>query len=194
MLCNLVLNGQIEAMREIPWTPGKEYEVVTISIDPREAFNVAREKKAVYVGSYDRPAPGWHFLTDHKGNAKRLAEQVGFNYRYDSRIEQYAHPAAIMVLTPAGKMARYLYGVRFKARDVRFALAEASEGRSTLSVEKLLLYCYQYDPQSNSYVLFAANFMRAGGILTVLVLGAFLYRMIRQDRASRPVLARREGT
>ena len=100
MLCTLILNGQTEALRAIPWTPGKEYEVVTISIDPRESFDVAQKKKAVYMGSFERPAPGWHFLTDRDGNVKRLAKQVGFNYRYDPRIEQYAHAAAIMVLTP----------------------------------------------------------------------------------------------
>jgi protein SCO1/2 len=189
MLCTLILNGQVEAMREMPWTPGKEYEIVTISIDPREAFNAARDKKLVYLGSYDRPAPGWHFLTDHKGNAQRLADQIGFRYRYDQRIEQYAHAAAIMILTPAGKMARYLYGVRFKSRDLRFALAEASEGRFTLTVEKLLLFCYQYDPHANSYVLFATNFMRAGGILTVLLLGTFIYGMFRKERKAAAIAA-----
>ena len=92
MLCTLVLNGQTEALRDIPWTPGSEYEIVTISIDPRESFADARKKKAVYLGSYDRPAPGWHFLADRDGNAQRLAKQVGFNYKYDPRQEQYAHP------------------------------------------------------------------------------------------------------
>ena len=129
MLCTLILNGQTEAMRQIPWTPGNEYEIVTISIDPRETFSDARKKKAVYLGSFDRPAPGWHFLADHDGNALRLAQQVGVKYRYDPRQEQYAHPAVVMILTPEGRMARYLYGVRYSPRDIRFALAEASEGR-----------------------------------------------------------------
>jgi protein SCO1/2 len=182
MLCTLVLNGQTEAMRAIPWTPGKEYEVVTISIDPRESFDVARKKKAIYMGSYDRPAPGWHFLVDHDGNAKKLAEMAGFHYRYDPRIEQYAHAAAIMVLTPEGRMARYLYGVRFSPRDLRFALAEASEGRSTMAIEKILLFCYHYDPKAGAYVLFATNLMRAGGLLTVGLIVIFLTRMFRADR------------
>jgi protein SCO1/2 len=182
MLCTLVLNGQTEAMRAIPWTPGKEYEVVTISIDPREFFDVARKKKAIYMGSYDRPAPGWHFLVDHDGNAKKLAEMAGFHYRYDPRIEQYAHAAAIMVLTPEGRMARYLYGVRFSPRDLRFALAEASEGRSTMAIEKILLFCYHYDPKAGAYVLFATNLMRAGGLLTVGLIVIFLTRMFRADR------------
>jgi protein SCO1/2 len=182
MLCTLVLNGQTEAMRAIPWTPGKDYEVVTISIDPMETFADARKKKAVYMGSYDRPAPGWHFLADKDGNAKKLAEMIGYHYRYDARIGQFAHPAAIMVLTPEGRIARYLYGVRFNPRDLRFAMAEASEGRATMAIEKVLLFCYHYDPKAGSYVYFATNIMRAGGILTVILIAFFLRRMFRMER------------
>lgn len=186
MLCNLILNGQTATLREIPWTPGKEFEVVTISIDPRESFDLARKKKAIYMASYERPAPGWHFLTDHQGNAKRLAELIGFHYRYDERLEQYAHSAAIFVLTPEGRISRYLYGARYRARDLRFALAEASEGRTTMTVEKMLLFCYKYDPATGSYVLFAQNIMRAGGILTVLLISLFLWRMFRNERKRAP--------
>jgi protein SCO1/2 len=196
MLCTLLLNGQTEAMRNIPWTPGKDYDVVTISIDPRESFADARRKKAVYLSSYERPAPGWHFLSDHPAplgmkdatdgdvtsNAKRLAAQVGFNYRYDSSIEQYAHPAAIMILTPQGRVARYLYGLRFSPRDLRFALAEASQGRSTMALEKVLLFCYHYDPKAKGYVLFAQNLMRVGGVVTLVVLLTFLRFMFRAER------------
>jgi protein SCO1/2 len=188
MLCNLVLNGQTQVMREIPWTPGKEYEIVTISIDPSEKPELAREKKAVHLASYGKPAPGWHFLTDHGDNAKKLSELMGFHYRYDPLSKQFAHPAAVMILTPQGSIARYLYGVRYKARDVRFALAEASENRASMAVEKMLLLCYQYDPQANSYVMFAANFMKMGGILTVLGLGLFLWKMFRGERKERKVI------
>jgi protein SCO1/2 len=182
MLCTLILNAQTQTMRDIPWMPGKDYEVVTISIDPREAFDVAREKKATYLGIYDRPAPGWHFLTDKDGNAKRLAELVGFHYRYDEKQEQYAHASAIMILTPDGKMSRYLYGIRYPTRDFRFALAEAAEGRLTMAIDKILLFCYHYDPQANRYVLFAMNVMRGGGILTVLIISFTLWRLFRADR------------
>ena len=182
MLCTLVLNGQVEAMRELAWTPGKDYEVVTISIDPREAFDVARKKKAQYLSSYDRPAPGWHFLTDTNGNAKKLAESVGYHYKYDEKIEQYAHPAAVMVLTPEGKVARYLYGITYKERDLRFALAEAAENRLTMAAEKVLLLCYMYDPDASRYVLFASNFMKAGGVLVAAVFGWFWLRLVRADR------------
>lgn len=182
-LCTLVLNGQTAAMRELlPWTPGNEYEVVTISIDPNESFDLARKKKAIYLSSFDHPAPGWHFLCDRDGNAKKLAETVGFKYRWDERTQQFAHVAGIMVLTPEGKAARYLYGATFHPRDLRFALAEASENRTTMAVQKILLYCYHYDPQAGGYVLFATNIMRAGGILTVLIICIFLWRMIVAER------------
>jgi protein SCO1/2 len=181
-LCTLILNAQTETMRELDWTPGNQYEVVTISIDPREHFGIARQKKAQYMSSYDRPAPGWHFLTDKDGNAKRLAESIGFNYAYDPRIEQYAHPAAIMVLTPEGKMSRYLYGITYREKDLRFALAEAAENRVTVALEKILLFCYQYDPESGRYVLFAQNFMKVGGALVALAFAYFWWRLVRADR------------
>jgi protein SCO1/2 len=184
MLCNLVLNSQTSAMREIPWTPGKEYEVVTISIDPSETFDLARAKKAAYLASYDRQTSGWHFLTDHDGNAKKLAEQVGFHYTYDEKARQYAHQAAIMILTPEGKVSRYLYGIDFRPRDLRLAMTEASQGKSSLSVDRLLLFCYHYDPIARSYVPFATNLMKVGGALTLLVIGLFLLRLWRRDRAT----------
>ncbi len=182
MLCNLVLNAQTAALRDIPWTPGNEFEVVTISIDPNEGFDLAQQKRASILGSYGKPAPGWHFLADHEGHSKMLAESVGFHYRYDEKLEQYAHAAAIMMLTPDGKMARYLYGVRFPSRDVRLALTEAAEGKGKFSIDKLLLFCYHYDPQSRSYTLFATNIMRGGGILTVLILGTVLLSLFRKER------------
>jgi protein SCO1 len=182
-LCTLVLNGQTAAMRELlPWTPGNEYEVVTISIDPNESFDLARKKKAIYLSSFDHPAPGWHFLCDRDGNAKKLAETLGFKYRWDERTQQFAHAAGIMVLTPEGKAARYLYGATFHPRDLRFSLAEASENRTTMAVQKLLLFCYHYDPQAGGYVLFATNLMRGGGIVTVLIISLFLWRMIVAER------------
>jgi protein SCO1 len=182
-LCTLILNGQTAAMRELlPWTPGKEYEVVTISIDPNESFDLARKKKAIYLSSFDHPAPGWHFLCDLDGNAKKLAELAGFKYRWDDRTQQFAHVGAIMVLTPEGKMARYLYGATFHPRDLRFSLAEASENRTTIAVQKILLFCYHYDPKAGGYVLFATNLMRAGGILTVLLIALFLWRMFVAER------------
>jgi protein SCO1/2 len=189
MLCNLILNGQVDAMKDLAWTPGKEYEVVTISINPQESFDLARSKKSTYLDTYGRPTTGWHFLSDYHGNAKRLAEEVGFHYRFDPKIQQFAHASAIMVLTPEGKMARYLYGIRYKSRDLRFAISEASEGRSTPTIDKILLWCYHYDPQANAYVLFAQNVMKAGGVLTVLILGFFMWRLFRGERRRAAQLA-----
>ena len=182
MLCNLVLNAQTSALREIPWTPGEEFEIVTISIDPTEGFDLAQQKRATLLSSYGKPAPGWHFLVDQDGHAKKLAEAIGFHYRYDEKIEQYAHAAAIMLLTPDGKMARYLYGVRFRPRDLRLALTEAAEGKGKFSIDRLLLFCYHYDPTTRSYTLFATNVMRGGGILTMLILGSILLSFWKKER------------
>lgn len=183
MLCNLVLNSTVYALREIPWTPGQEFEVLTISIDPTEHFGMAREKKAAYMASYDRPAPGWHFMADYEGNAKKLSDQLGFGYKLDPRSGQYAHPAVIFVLSPDGMISRYLYGARYKAFDIRMALTEAAKGKSGLTVEKVLLYCFHYDPEEKSYVLAARNLMRLGGVLTVLIFGFVLWRLWRGERA-----------
>lgn len=193
MLCNLILNGQAQVMREIPWNAGDQYEVVTISIDPQESFNLAREKKSVYLNALNRPASGWHFLCDTQDNAKKLAEQVGYHYRYDEQQSQFAHPAAIFILTPEGKVSRYLYGVRFRAMDVRFALAEASENRTSMTVEKILLYCYHYDPKAGAYVMFASNVMRIGGALTVFIIAFFIWRLFQADRRRTAAWKAKEG-
>jgi protein SCO1/2 len=193
MLCNLLLNGQTAALKQVPWSPGNEFEVVTISIDPTETFNLAQQKRAVYLESYGRETSGWHFLTDDHGNVKKLADQIGFHYRYDERQSQYAHPAVITVLTPEGRISRYLYGIKFDPRDIRLALTEASESKWGLSVDRVLLYCFHYDPQAHGYVLFASNLMRAGGALTVLILALVLFRLWRRESrapaAPREVLA-----
>jgi protein SCO1 len=183
MLCNLVLNAQTATMRDVPWTPGDEYEVVTISIDPRETRELAARKKAAHIESYGKPVHGgWHFLTDYNGNVEKLANQVGFRYRWDEATQQYAHAAAIMFLTPDGRVSRYLYGIQYKPRDMRLALTEASEGKVGSTIDKLLLLCFHYDPSAHSYVLFAMNIMRIGATLTVLILGTVLLRMWRRER------------
>jgi protein SCO1 len=181
-LCNLILNGQADVMRQIPWNPGDQYEVVTITIDPKETFELASKKKAVYVNSLHKSAEGWHFLCDKNDNSKTLSEQIGYHYRWDESQQQFAHAAAIFILTPEGRVARYLYGARFRPMDVRFALAEASEGRTTMAIEKVLLFCYHYDPKEGKYVLFASNTMRVGGLLTVLGILYFLWRMFQFER------------
>jgi len=188
-LCSLILNRQVELMRQMPGVPGTDYEVVTISIDPRDTPEIAKQKKESYLATYGKPAPGWHFLTDREDNAKRLAELVGYHYRWDPRIQQYAHLAGIMILTPEAKVARYLYGINYRAIDLRFGLAEAAQNRSTLTIDKILLFCYHYDPVENKYVMFATNFMKAGGVLTILILGWFLFKMIRIEQHRREKVA-----
>ncbi len=183
MLCNLVLNGQTETMRKIPWEPGADYTVLTISIDPAETSQLAREKRAVYLSNFGKPAPGWHFFSDDNGNAKKLAEQIGFKYKYDPRIQQYSHPSVIMILTPHGKVSRYLYGIQYKPLDLRLALAEAKQEHFSFSAEQLLLLCYHYDPAAGSYVVFAMTFMRAGGLLIVILIAYMLFRLHRQEKA-----------
>ncbi len=181
MLCTLVLNGQTEALRQIPQTAGQDFEIVTVSIDPTDNYKLAQSKRAAYLESYERSKQGWHFLADYQNNVSRLAAQVGFRYRWDDRTKQYAHAAAIMVLSPDGMVSRYLYGVRFKPFDVRLALAEAASGKTGIS-DKILLYCFHYDPAARSYTLVAMNIMRAGGALAVLVLGYALFRLWRRER------------
>lgn len=181
MLCNVVLNAQVQSLRKIDWTPGEQYEIVTVSIDPAENFQLAREKKATYLESFGRPAPGWHFLADNGGNVRALARQVGFGYKFDEGTAQYAHPAVVFILTPEGKVSRYLYGVQFKPLDVRLALTEASKEKFGVT-DRILLFCYHYDPEAKAYVPFAQNFMKSGGILTLLVMGFFLYRFWRRER------------
>jgi protein SCO1/2 len=185
MLCNLVLNGQTAALRELAWTAGKEFEIVTISIAPEEQFNLARAKKKFYLETYGRDAGhGWHFLTDFQGNTKRLADQVGFTYRWDEKTQQWAHTAAIMTLTPDGRISRYLYGVRFAERDLRLGLTEASEGKLGSMGDKLLLFCFHYDPAAKGYVPFARNIMKIAGGLMVLLMGLVLSFLFRRERNS----------
>jgi protein SCO1 len=187
MLCNLVLNGQLAALKEVPWTPGNEFEIVTVSIDPMENWGLAASKKRYYMDAYGRDAhAGWHFLTDYQGNVKKLAEQVGFSYRWDDKTRQFAHAASIMMLTPDGRVSRYLYGIRYKPRDVRLALGEASEGKLGSIGDKILMFCFHYDPAARSYVPFARNIMRAGGVLTILIFGGVLLFLFSRDR-TRPV-------
>jgi len=182
ILCSMVLKGLTSSLRELTWTPGKEYDIVTVSIDPREMYQLAASKKQAQLISFDRPAPGWHFLADYNDNAKKLAEQAGFHYRWDKQREQYAHSAALVLLTPDGKVARYLYGIKFKSFDLRLGLTEATEGKMRSTADHLLLYCFQYDALARSYVMVARNIMRGGGALTIFVMGAVLMRFWRKER------------
>lgn len=198
MLCNLLLNGQVDGLRKIPWTPGDQYEVVTVTINPSETFDLAQAKKQTYLAGLEMPAAAahWHFLTDYANNSQKLADQLGFHYRWDARQQNYAHTAAIMFLSPQGKICRYLYGIRFKPLDVRLALTEASQSKFRFSVEKVLLFCYHYDPKAGSYAATASTIMSIGGFLTVLIVALVLWRLFRMEKKKRlgsePVSATKE--
>jgi len=185
VVCSMVLNAEVNTLKEQPWTLGKEYRAVTISIDPRETPETASKKRRQMLALYGRGYEGWDFLTGDEANIKRIAEAVGFKYRYDARQDQYAHPAVLMVAKPTGAMARYLYGLEFDPTDVRLGLLEASQGRSISTVEKMILYCYMYDPIGAKYVVVAKNVMRIAGVITVVVLGAFLALMFRREAKRR---------
>ncbi|NLE48085.1 MAG: SCO family protein [Sandaracinaceae bacterium] len=175
-LCSMVLDATARGIQDAVWTAGKEYQVITISIDPKETLEATAAKRAQLLKAYGRPEAdnGWHFLVGDKPEIERITDAFGYRYFYNARSGHYGHPAAIMFLTPDGKIARYLYGLNYNPTDVRMALLEASEGRSISTVEQLILYCYAYDPGANSYALMAFNVMKLGGGLTVLLLGGTL--------------------
>jgi len=175
MLCNLVLKGMLEGMKKLTWTPGKEFEVVTISIDPRETQALAAAKKQTHIEALGKPeaAAGWHFLTGNEKEIKRVTNAIGFKYQYLRNTNEFAHAAGIFTISPTGKISRYLYGVEFKHKDLRLALLDASAGRALSIGEKIEMFCYRYDPNAKGYVLFARNFMKGGGY--VIALGLFLF-------------------
>ncbi len=176
MLCNLVMNGVAQAARAIPWDPGDEYQILTVSIDPTEMVSLAAAKKKNYLENIGRKGieNGWTFFVGTEDQSRRLAEAVGFKYYYDEEQKQYAHAAVIMILTDHGVISRYLYGIEFRERDFRLALLEASEGKIGSTIDRVLLYCFHYDPDAGGYVIFAANVMKLGGLLTLILLTVFL--------------------
>ncbi len=188
MLCNMVLNAAVRALTETVWSVGNEFDAVVISIDPRETPQIAAERRQHVLEQYHRPsaAHGWHFLTGTADQIHRVADAVGFEFRYDRAQDQYAHPAVTMLLTPDGRVARYLYGIDYRPTDVRVGLLEASQGRSISTVERLILYCYHYDPHTGSYVLLARRIMRLGGVVTALLFGGFLTVMWSRERRKPP--------
>lgn len=187
MLCTQVLNGVFSSMEPLRIDAGRDFEVVVVSFDPGETPAMARAKKAGYVKHYERPTAeaGIHFLTGRQSSIDTLADAVGFRYVYDEAIDQYAHPAAITVLTPQGKVSKYLYGVEFAPMDFRFAVVSAGEGQIGTLVDQALLYCFHYDPATGKYSVAIMTFVRIGAVLTMLGLGAFLFIHLRRERRQR---------
>jgi protein SCO1/2 len=183
-LCTEVLNGELRTMKAISLDLGKDFEAVTVSFEPKDTPELAKAKRDVYVGQYGRlgAADHWHFLTGEQKSIDALTNAAGFHYAYDPSIRQYAHAAAILVLTPEGRIDRYFYGVIYPARDVRLGLIEASEGKIGTVTDQTLLYCYQYDPMTGKYGVVIMNVLRAAGGLTVLLLGIFMALMFFRER------------
>ena len=205
MLCTEVLNGLLASLKTLSFDAGKEFEIVTVSFDPREKPADAAAKKKPYVTAYGRPgaAAGWHFLTGGAGSIERLTSAVGFRYKFDDSIGQFAHAAAIYVATPDGKLSRYFYGIDYAPRDLRLGIIEASNKRIGNPVDRILLYCYHYDPKIGRYGTVVLNMVRAGGVAVVLALAVFFFVMLRRERrggkgrpraASAPPAAREAGS
>jgi protein SCO1 len=183
----LVLNGLTQAMRGIPFTVGKEFNVVTVSFNPRETPDLAAAKKKTYMQSYGRPgaADGWHFLTGKPDAIEKLTKAVGFRYVYDPKEDQYIHTSGIIVLTPHGKISRYFYGIAYPARDLRLGLVEASAEKIGSPADVVLLYCFHYDPATGKYTTSILNFVRLGGIFTIVGLVGMVWILLRWEGRKR---------
>jgi protein SCO1/2 len=184
MLCTVTLNGMASALKELSFDVGKEFEVVTISFDPKEGPANAAAKKREFLARYKRPGAesGWHFLTGEVASIHTVTKAVGFRYVYDQATRQFAHPAGTVVLTPDGKIARYLFGVEYAPRDLRLALVEAADRRIGNAVDAVYLACYRYDAQQGKYSASIMKILRVAAVLTVAALGAFVLVSLRRER------------
>jgi protein SCO1 len=184
MLCTLVINGLSSALNVLSLSPGQDFEIVTVSFDSRDTPASASAKKAAYLDRYKRSgaAESWHFLTGDQPSIDRLTRAAGFRYVWDKDTKQFAHPTGVIVLTPDGRLARYLFGIEYGPRDLRFAIVEASAGKIGSAVDSLLLYCYHYDPMTGRYGLVIMRALRLAGAATVLTLGLFIVVMIRREK------------
>ncbi len=191
MLCQVQLDGLVEGLKGSKLVLGQDYEIVTVSIDPRESPTRAKLTKQKYMKEYGQPesGPGWHFLVGLDTNIKTLAGTVGFGYRYDQEQDQYIHAAVSMVCTPDGHLSRYLYGVMYEPQTLTFSLLEASQGKIGTTIDRVLLFCFHYDNKSGRYALAAMNLMRLAGLFTVVVLGVMLGIRWRRDAHRKQTLA-----
>ncbi len=191
MLCTQILNGVAGSLKAISLDPGKDFEVVAVSFDPKDTPETAAAKKQMYLRRYARPntSNGWHLLTGDEANIKALTDTVGYHYKYDPATDQFAHASGIMVLTPEGRLSRYFYGVEYQPRDVRLGLVEASQNKIGSPVDQILLFCYHYDPVTGKYGTVVMNLVRFAGATFTLVCGVFLFIFLRRDvRNDRRVL------
>jgi protein SCO1/2 len=187
MLCTEVLNGLLRSLRALSFDVGREFEVITVSFDPAETPELARARKKEYLARYDRPgaASGWHFLTGEEESIGALTRAVGFRYLYLPERDEFAHASGIMLLTPAGRVSRYFYGIDYATRDLRLGLVEASSHRIGSAVDQILLYCFHYDPTTGKYGVVILNVLRLAGLATVAALGSFMWVSHRRERRAR---------
>jgi protein SCO1/2 len=188
MLCTQVLNGLMRSLRDVSMDIGKQFNVVTVSIDPTERPVLAEAKHALYTGFYGRPgaAEGWHFLTGDAQNIKQLASAVGFRYAYDAESKQFAHASGIIILTPDGKISRYFYGITYRERDLRLGLVDASAGKIGTLTDQVLLFCYHYDPVTGKYGLLISRMVKLAGLLTVLGIALLILLLARHEHYAFP--------
>lgn len=184
MLCTLVLNALTKSLNVLKFDAGREFDIVTVSIDPTETATLAAKKKATHLASYKRAtaAEGWHFLTGSEANIKALTAAAGFRYEYDQKGQQYAHASAIMVVTPKGKMAKYLYGLEYSPTVLRLSLVEAADEKIGTVVDVIMLYCFHYDPSLGAYTLTVLNVLRLLGAITITTLVGFIAISLVRDR------------
>jgi len=185
MLCTLTLNGLASALDVLQLDAGRDFEILTVSFNPRETPELARSKKATYLKRYVRPtaAAGWHFLTGDDVEIHRVTDAAGFRYTWDADNQQYAHATGLVILTPAGRIARYFYGVEYSPRDLRLGLVEASDGKIGTMVDQALLFCFHYDPATGRYGAAIMRLVRVGAVLTLAGLGVFFWTASRRARA-----------
>jgi protein SCO1/2 len=175
MLCSMLLNGLVKALRVMPFTPGEEFEIVTFSIDPNERPESAAAKKQHYIGDYGKPkaANGWHFLTGRQESIQKLADEIGFRYTFDPYTQQWAHTSGIIVLTPDGRISRYFYGLEYDPSELKLSLVQASDRQIGSIVDRVLLYCFQYNPTTGKYSIAIVRLLRTAGVATVLLILGF---------------------
>ena len=183
MLCTQILNGITSALKAVSLDPGRDFEVVAFSFDPKDKPELAAAKKEMYVRRYGRPgtANGWHFLTGDEASIKTLMDRVGFHYKYDPATDQYAHASGVMILTPRGRISKYFYGVEYAPRDLRLGLVESSQNKIGSPVDRILLFCYHYDPATGKYGAIALNMVRGAAGAFVVICGGFLLVVFRRD-------------
>jgi len=184
MLCTMTLNGMSAAFKPLKLEMGRDFDVITVSFDPRETPELAAAKKRTYVKEYGRAGAenGWHFLTGDEKSIQSLAESCGFNFFYDPKTDQFGHASAIMLLTSDGRISRYFQGIEYSSNDLRLGLIEAGGGKIGSRTDQLLLFCYQYDPSTGRYGLAIMRAVRIGGVLTLLALGSFIFFAVKRER------------